>query len=143
MNEHLKNIFNYLSKEISEGKTDFRLVAHKHTNGWVRAYIHPFGKDGETVDLCLDHEGQFVKEFTDTAKALPGLPEYAEPLLQFFNYHHLPDHLKKVSAPFAGLAAEVIMSLPKNAERTTALRKLLEAKDCAVRATIYKGSSEN
>jgi hypothetical protein len=32
----------------------------------------------------------------------------------------------------------VFVTLPRNPERTTALRKLLEAKDCAVRASIYK-----
>ena len=55
--------------------------------------------------------------------------------MQFFEYNHLPHHLQIVSKPFAELA-EVIHQLPSNAERTTALRKLLEAKDCAVRAAL-------
>lgn len=61
-----------------------------------------------------------------------------EPMLQFFAYTHLPDSLQKVSARFWSLACEVVMTLPRNAERTTCLRKLLEAKDCAVRARLYK-----
>lgn len=60
-----------------------------------------------------------------------------EPILQFFTYEHLPDRLKQVSKPFADLASEV-MKLPRNPERTVALRKLLEAKDAAVRAAIFK-----
>jgi hypothetical protein len=47
----------------------------------------------------------------------------------------LPEHLQEVSRPFAGLAA-IILTLPRNPERTVALRKLLEAKDAAVRAKL-------
>lgn len=56
---------------------------------------------------------------------------------QFFAYDHLPAHLQVVSKPFADLAG-VILTLPRNPERTVALRKLLEAKDAAVRARLAK-----
>ena len=59
----------------------------------------------------------------------------SEFLHQFFAYEHLPEHLQAVSKPFGELA-DKILELPKNPERTTALRKLLEAKDCAVRALV-------
>jgi hypothetical protein len=59
-------------------------------------------------------------------------------LLQFFAFAHLPEHLKDVSRSFHALAAHLIETLPDNPERTTALRKLLEAKDCAVRARLFK-----
>jgi hypothetical protein len=59
-------------------------------------------------------------------------------LLQFFEYEHLPGSLQIVSKPFYDLAHSLVDGLPANPERTTALRKLLEAKDCAVRALIYK-----
>ena len=59
-------------------------------------------------------------------------------LLQFFKYDHLPEHLQKVSKPFRDLAQSLANDLPANAETTTALRKLLESKDCAVRATLFK-----
>ena len=59
-------------------------------------------------------------------------------LLQFFGYAHLPEHLQAVSMPFHDLANQIVETLPANPERTVALRKLLEAKDCAVRALIYK-----
>lgn len=61
-----------------------------------------------------------------------------EPLLQFFSYAHLPEKMQEISAPFGELAIRLVGLLPRNPERTTALRKLLEAKDCAVRASIYK-----
>lgn len=64
-------------------------------------------------------------------------------LMQFFNYEHLPDHLQEVSKPFGQLAESVIDLRDRvtgdNPEITTCLRKLLEAKDCAVRSLIYKG----
>lgn len=59
-------------------------------------------------------------------------------LMQFFNFSHLPEHLQGVSAHFYRLAHTIDTTLPDNPEKTTALRKLLEAKDCAVRAVIYK-----
>lgn len=61
-----------------------------------------------------------------------------EPMLQFFAYEHLSEDKQKVSKPFCELAHKLVKELPRNPERTVALRKLLEAKDCAVRALIYK-----
>ena len=63
-----------------------------------------------------------------------------EPLLQFFVYSHLPSHLQDVSKPFAELADHLV-TLPRNPERTVAIRKLLEAKDCAVRSMLWKDPS--
>lgn len=57
-------------------------------------------------------------------------------VLQFFKYDHLPDHLQKASKPFAELAIQVAERAPENQETTVALRKLLEAKDAAVRAVL-------
>lgn len=75
-----------------------------------------------------------------------------EHILQFFAYGHLPPHLAMVSKPFCDLAHAIVMgdnvpeagtitigsALPRNPERTVALRKLLEAKDAAVRALLAK-----
>lgn len=61
----------------------------------------------------------------------------AEPMLQFFAFAHLPPHLGEVSRPFRLLAEVLVHDLPRNPERTVALRKLLEAKDAAVRARLY------
>lgn len=61
-----------------------------------------------------------------------------EPMLQWFGYAHLPHHLQETSRHFYDLADVLVNSLPHNPERTVALRKLLEAKDAAVRAHIYK-----
>ena len=61
--------------------------------------------------------------------------EPTEHISQFFAYAHLPSHLQEVSKPFSDLS-EIVLTLPRNPERTVALRKLLEAKDAAVRAKL-------
>lgn len=58
------------------------------------------------------------------------------PILRFFAYSHLPDRLRAVSEPFGKLARDLVATLPPSAELSTALRKLLEAKDAAVRAAL-------
>ena len=62
----------------------------------------------------------------------------SEHIVQFFAFAHLPAHLQEVSRPFAELADMLVVALPRNPERTVALRKLLEAKDAAVRAKLAK-----
>jgi hypothetical protein len=64
-----------------------------------------------------------------------------EPILRFFKYEHLPDQLQTVSAWFHDLAHALVNALPRCAERTVALRKLLEAKDAAVRAALPEESA--
>lgn len=66
------------------------------------------------------------------------LPDPPEHILQFFVYQHLPPALQKVSMPFHTMAHAIVETVPRNPERTVALRKLLEAKDAAVRAVIAK-----
>lgn len=61
-----------------------------------------------------------------------------EPILQFFQFQHLPPKLQDVSRPFCELADIVCTTLPRNPERTIVLRKLLEAKDAAVRAVLFQ-----
>lgn len=63
-----------------------------------------------------------------------------EHILQFFAYDHLPKNLQDISRPFGELAQDIVTILPRNPERTVALRKLLEAKDAAVRALLAKES---
>lgn len=78
----------------------------------------------------------------------------SEHILQFFAYKHLPPRLQAVSKPFCELAHAIAggdnqpdetvgrvtigEAIPRNPERAVALRKLLEAKDAAVRAVVAK-----
>jgi hypothetical protein len=59
-----------------------------------------------------------------------------EHLLQFYKFNHLEGDLRVVSEKFAKLAMDIAEALPDNPEKTVALRKLLEAKDCAVRCQL-------
>lgn len=58
------------------------------------------------------------------------------PILRYFDFAHLPANLQAVSAPFSGLANQLVESLPPGPELSVALRKLLESKDAAVRAAL-------
>lgn len=62
--------------------------------------------------------------------------QMTNPIMQYFNYEHLPDPLQEVSKPFCDLANQMNDDLPDCAEKSAGLRKLLEAKDCAVRAAL-------
>lgn len=74
---------------------------------------------------------------TNATEAAPKSPP-PEHISQFFAYAHLPERLQAVSKPFCDLATQIVETLPRNPERTVALRKLLEAKDAAVRALVAK-----
>ena len=57
-------------------------------------------------------------------------------IMKFFKYGHLPGRLHDISKPFCDLARTVASRNPESDETLMALRKLLEAKDCAVRAAL-------
>lgn len=57
-------------------------------------------------------------------------------VLRFFAYAHLPSGLQEISRPISELAVLMADRLPPNTEVTVGLRKLLEAKDCFVRAAL-------
>jgi hypothetical protein len=57
-------------------------------------------------------------------------------MLKWFRFDHLPPKLADVSEPFGRLASKMDEDLPDGPEKSAGLRKLLEAKDCAVRAML-------
>lgn len=61
--------------------------------------------------------------------------EPTSPILRYFAWAHLPEKLQAVSKPFGDLA-QFVETLPNGPEKSVALRKLLEAKDAAVRAAL-------
>lgn len=113
-------------------------------------YDEPPDREGD--EYLLEHRAKFRRPTTmnddekETDPKLTPAPPVSyvpspDPLMQFFTYAHLPDHLASVSRPFCELAKQMtdpVTGLPRNAERTVMLRKLLEAKDCAVRALVCK-----
>lgn len=66
---------------------------------------------------------------SDTTKA-------PHPILRYFSYTHLPEPVQTVSKFICDLAFDLDQILPDGPEKSTALRKLLEAKDAAVRSAL-------
>ena len=62
-----------------------------------------------------------------------------ERMMKWFEFEHLPPQLQQVSRPFCELAVKITQAVEPGPERTVALRKLLEAKDAAVRARLHPG----
>lgn len=61
-----------------------------------------------------------------------------EAILKFFEYKHLPLNLQHTSQQFHALANNMVLNNEPSAELAAGLRKLLEAKDCFVRAAMTK-----
>jgi len=57
-------------------------------------------------------------------------------IMKYFEYNHLPLKLREVSEPICLLAMEIDVTIEDGAEKSAGLRKLLEAKDCFVRALV-------
>jgi hypothetical protein len=57
-------------------------------------------------------------------------------ILKYFEYSHLPAKLQEVSKPFHELAHKMDEDLDGCPEKSAGLRKILEAKDCCVRAAL-------
>lgn len=67
------------------------------------------------------------------------MEQQEERMLKWFEFSHLPAKLQVVSQPFGQLAILLCNTVQPGPERTVALRKLLEAKDAAVRAALNPG----
>lgn len=72
-----------------------------------------------------------------TAAGLPVQPADRSAIMQYFSYDHLPEGIaRNTSKTVAALAEAMEAELPMSAEKSAGLRKLLEAKDCFVRAAL-------
>lgn len=113
--------FQEMLKKIYEAEDEFCEYYKKHEDINVRqAYRKGIDK------------GILISE----TRPLEKKPDY--PLLRFFGYAHLPEHLQEVSRVFCDIALYIEKNLPHNEESLMAMRKLLEAKDCAVRARLME-----
>lgn len=87
-----------------------------------------------TPDGTSVHDMVYAFEVTTIQNPKPE----PHPILKHFEFGHLPIHLAEVSKEFHTLAHKLHDTLPMGAELIAGLRKLLEAKDCAVRAANEK-----
>ena len=69
----------------------------------------------------------------------PSCLQQPDRILKWFEFEHLPPHLQAIIGPFCVLAHSIVEIIDGGPERTVALRKLLEAKDAAVRAVVHPG----
>ena len=74
-------------------------------------------------------------------KNTSGLPYHqanpgVTPIMKYFAYEHLPEELQKISSPICDIARAYDKRIRSSAEKSAGLRKLLEAKDCMVRAAL-------
>lgn len=99
--------------------------------GYARARLHYFdgSEHRETVLPCAD-----LVPVNRQEEALKIAESSGEQIARHFGFRHLPPRQAMVSRVFARLAGELVEALPRSAERTVALRKLLESKDAALRA---------
>ena len=115
----LRHALNYHSIDAKVGAADYQLAEILVDTG-LRV-----GRSGDPLSSTQQSEMLHLQR--------PDEPK--EPILRFFAYQHLPRPLREISKSFAEQAGR-IMYLPRSAERTVALRKLLESMDAAVRAAL-------
>lgn len=101
---------------------------------------HPLMTDasvllGQAQEKVADYVDLVNEGRSPTAEAKDG----EDRMLKWFAYAHLPPQFQTVSRPFFQLATLMCTALQPGPERTAGLRKLLEAKDCAVRALVQPG----
>lgn len=92
----------------------------------------------EAADQGMKVEA-FLSFIIDEHLKSPLIPEKNGPpfhLRRFFAYSHLPEKLQAISKPLGDLADFLDAVLPDGSEKDAGMRKLLEAKDCFVRANL-------
>ena len=66
------------------------------------------------------------------------MSDHKNPIMQYFEYAHLPPQMQQVSKPICNIAHIYNDNMPESDEKQVGLRKLLEAKDALVRASFAK-----
>jgi hypothetical protein len=79
---------------------------------------------------------KWAEKQPDETKPNPPPPDPRMRMAKWFVYTHLPAHLQPISRVFYELSVWMMNTIPPGPEATEAMRKLLEAKDCAIRAFV-------
>ena len=111
---------------------------HKHQPG-VGGYFVRYADGYESYSPAAAFEAGYtaIGDAAPAADLQITIAQLGEdPILKYFAFTHLPERLQAVSRPFVELAVNVILRQTRSAERTVALRKLLECKDATVRAAL-------
>lgn len=93
--------------------------------------------DGGILELQFEGSVDLIlARIKNAAVTYPQTAISKTPIMRFFNYIHLPEALQRISRLVYSLARQMDQELPDSAEKSAGLRKLLEAKDCFVRANL-------
>ncbi len=103
---------------------------------WVEQSGTAFCKTCEPQEAILEAIKAKQTELAKEARDALAVHAQEEAIVKYFAYEHLPAFLQLTSKPFADLALHILSRGGRCEERTVALRKLLEAKDAAVRAAL-------
>jgi hypothetical protein len=132
-----RQIFGWTPETPERGLPGF-VAAHESPAGGVTLTVRAHGAAEPPMAAChLPPDQATALADALLERNLAGL-DRIDPILQFFAYDHLPAHLQAVSRPFGLLARRLVVDAPRNPERAVALRKLLEARDAAVRAVLHR-----
>jgi len=74
---------------------------------------------------------------------MPHVGPSGDRMMKWLSYHHLPPELQECVKAYRELGESICAAIPAGPERTVALRKLVESKDCAVRAIIEGKEAAN
>ncbi|MCA9015904.1 MAG: hypothetical protein KDA77_11285 [Planctomycetaceae bacterium] len=128
--------------------TTVKVEAHCDVNSTEVHIVESLGttvlQDGEKHELYVYYYREVIvrevtkKSIADQQPHFKGTDQ-EDRMMKWFAFDHLPGHLKAVSGEFHALACTLTALVEPGPERTVALRKLLEAKDAAVRAKISPG----
>jgi hypothetical protein len=140
---HQSNHLIWIDPKPGDPSRPAAFVDHPSDRCWY-VYDEGFVGYGEAEGIRVCDEIYFVRFpvwLLSIPEPSPVLLSIAEPLpvLRHFSYEHLPEPLKRISAPCCKLAASMYANLPDDPETWAGLRKLLEAKDCFVRAGLVGG----
>lgn len=106
----------------------------------AKRFVEEFAKRNTLVTAKLIHWPDSTPIVDNLATGVRDHGDFTErwqgeEMLKHFEYYHLPEGpMRDTSRMFNHLAYMIVRTVPRTAERTVALRKLLEGKDAAVRA---------
>ena len=106
------------------------ITSEQHIKSLVAGNIRHCIQDLIESDVIISIIDQTVETVS-----IPDPPPENE-IMKFFEFKHLKPRMIEVSKPICELAKEMDYKIPNSAEKTSGLRKLLEAKDCLVRAVL-------
>jgi hypothetical protein len=142
----INNGINYIIKEVSLEDSEINLHGDFSNSQAKFGHINYTELNGFSFDFILNGRNKNLIEslhYDFEEKELNNLSEENKKetkmknnIIKYFEYSHLPERLQEVSKSICEVAKEMNDSLPEGAEKQAGMRKLLEAKDCFVRASL-------